>query len=627
MLSSLRENFRRTRHAFKHATATPPKVITISLDEEENGDNGSQDSPTIVTSYATNESPTTVASDTSIDNEEWLGHKDSMIMLISVHTDHDDNDSSDDDLAHLFGMTDCNKLHCQSQPPPDLKLQLYSKRTHKLCRSFLVHKDIVAFGPRASLRIADLLAAAETPGAHSADQESYKKNLDHSPRWVEDDESSYGSLLSLPSTSVSNVIELNEQQAKIVPQLLNFVYFYKSGTSRQRGTKEEKSATNGNLAATEKDSPATGYTEGGRSGEMLVSALKILYESAIIFQIPKLQSVVTYELFNDQMLPHLTVQMAVNIVDFIVLDISPIKPPSMLEEDDPLLDSTIQFLAKNLVKYAVIAPEMPERVSSQKQSNGLESTASMLPPPLQELATTIEPVFLLQILHENKRSHNEALRLDGITRSKLIAHCVNNCCFDDKPLQHAQKEKCNRKRWAKMTKEMLHKLTDEEFVEYISPQFDAPVFLLAESKLRPKQKSSDCSKCRGRRRRRHGLSRLEKRCIQSIASEWKCCYKDYCTTSSGLLEFLHKLPTAVLMEMFMATALNINHTDKKSEDGYKLHYPDGKDINSMLVESVQPEPTSHADMLHQQPLTRYRLIDMILQLVMDQVIPKTPADY
>ena len=649
MISLLRENFRRTKHAIKQVTATPPKVITINFDEAEDRSSCSQESPRMLTSCGAATSPTTAISDssTSADSDGNISFGSSFFMVVSPYCEHHGKDQLHADVEAGCGPSSLHQISLQH--PPNLKLQLYSKHTNKVSKTYLVHKEIVAFGPRRSKRIADICICQDTTdqGANPVQDdpnalatlpefvaESQLDSRDkYSAQWSEvmEDLNDVKLLLPESSTSSSCIIEMNEQQTKIIPQLLNFVYFYKTrkinsvdknnNVGNRNGTPDTYSG-DGKMSNRNVHSPATECSSESRTGEMLVKALKVLYECAILFQIPQLQSTVTYELFNDQMLPMLNLGMAIDIMNFVVFDISPLKSSSMLEEDDPLLDSTVKFLAERLVVYAASALIISNTMTSEEQREGLETTNCMLSATLQTLAKSIEPVFLLQILSENQGMQHEDLILDDRTKGSLIAHCVYYTCLHEHPQQ------TRRSRFTKLTKELLHELTDEEMIQCISPHYDAPVFLLAEAKLRPKEPTKmPCdgkAEKSGRRRRRHGLSRLEKRCIQSITCDWICCYKDYCTSSSGLIAFLHKLPTVVLMEIFMATTVNMSNTNK--DDGGD-NGNDGKAIIAKVLEEVHPAPPSSDGLIPPPQLTRYRLIDMILQLVMDQVIPKTAAEY
>ena len=131
-------------------------------------------------------------------------------------------------------------------------------------------------------------------------------------------------------------------------------------------------------------------------------------------------------------------------------------------------------------------------------------------------AGAFEPLHLLQILRKNM-CHGIEVRVDDFTRSQMVANCVH--------------QNCSR---LLLTKELLDQLTDEDLLPFISPRFEASVFLIAESRLSKKCNPSPAVDD-------DALTSLEERCIQSITTFWKSCCSGIKTTDlpspwGGLLE-------------------------------------------------------------------------------------------
>ena len=128
---------------------------------------------------------------------------------------------------------------------------------------------------------------------------------------------------------------------------------------------------------------------------------------------------------------------------------------------------------------------------------------------------------LLEVLERNQKiSYVE--QISFFQSSEMVAHLINK----------------NQK---KVSQELLWKLTDESLCPFLSPSFEAPVLLLADSQFHHE----------------HGtLSKLQKQCITSISTYWNTCYKGLVMLSEtmtssyvALLDFLHQLPKYVLQEM------------------------------------------------------------------------------
>ena len=137
------------------------------------------------------------------------------------------------------------------------------------------------------------------------------------------------------------------------------------------------------------------------------------------------------------------------------------------------------------------------------------------------LAANLEPEILLLILRKNMQLPI-ASRIEFFSRGALVAHCIkkNNHC-------------------RLLTKDVLYRLTSEEFLPFVSPRFEAPEFLLAEARL---------SKGHGDTK----LSNLQRRCIQSIATYWKDCLAGF-GRNTNVRSFLEELSAPVLVELLIQT--------------------------------------------------------------------------
>jgi hypothetical protein len=144
-------------------------------------------------------------------------------------------------------------------------------------------------------------------------------------------------------------------------------------------------------------------------------------------------------------------------------------------------------------------------------------------------ARNIEPAVLLQALKRNMTLRYE-LRVEPFLRSELVAHCVSGFY----------------KNSTRLTRALLHQLTTEELVPFISPAFEAHVLLLADCWLA----ASDGD---------DGSSNLSERCIQSISTYWKSCYYGLATQGNPdyrIFHFIEELPRHVILQLVYQTTAN-----------------------------------------------------------------------
>jgi hypothetical protein len=163
-------------------------------------------------------------------------------------------------------------------------------------------------------------------------------------------------------------------------------------------------------------------------------------------------------------------------------------------------------------------------------------------------ARNLEPAVLLQALQQNMGLRYE-LRVGPFLRSELVAHCVSR--FYKNSLL--------------LTRDLLHQLTTEELLPFISPAFEAPVLLLADCwLLAVATSSSSCSPpCWAQEQQQEqqqddDSSNLSERCIQSITTYWKSCYDGFAMQGNDdpddrLFQFIQELPSHVILQMISQT--------------------------------------------------------------------------
>ena len=151
-------------------------------------------------------------------------------------------------------------------------------------------------------------------------------------------------------------------------------------------------------------------------------------------------------------------------------------------------------------------------------------------------AGRFEPHVLLEILRKNMHMP-EGVKIDLSARSRLIVSCI-------KAHNHSRL----------LTKDLFYHITDEELLPVLNPRLDAPEFLLAEAKL-----------SKGRETR---LSNLQRRCVQSITSQWQECVSGLGKDDKSLEKFLKQLSPLVQAELLVQTQILLEAVgEMKSSDG------------------------------------------------------------
>jgi hypothetical protein len=445
------------------------------------------------------------------------------------------------------------------------------------------------------------------------------------------------------------ILELNQEQARAIPLLLDFMYFYRSPTPATTSTMEitpyyypPRRTTTKNNEANDDDeeedqvlltngTDATFYTLYRLAQRWEIPAF---LRAAAKFQQKRLSktNVLTILAFASQCSSSTTHNL------WIPNDHDNQDTNNNNKNNDPLLEATLDWCAAHLHEF--------------------KATSSS---PTHDIVAQLEPEHLLQILHKNKRL-GVHVRIDDFARSALVARCIQN--------------NANR---ALLTQDMLHRLTDEELLPFIGPRLEAPIFLLVQAQLLihhknhkegaggvPPPRSSFCSmdgtikgmySGDGRDSAVRELSSLEQRCIQSITTYWQTCYMGFCrpshalsllssfsssrrsssssllsssSTSSSLsssymveydvssslwlmgeksgkeafLEFLHELPLSVLVELLersssSSSALNDGEDDDEKKNGARTLSPQRKSqllqvlssrstLANMLFQTIQP---------------------------------------
>ena len=194
-----------------------------------------------------------------------------------------------------------------------------------------------------------------------------------------------------------------------------------------------------------------------------INTFQTLYELSVHWEISALR----VELAKYQR-QHFTLDTALGMLVFA--DQFSSSPSSSASSTDELLDATIDWYADHIFELE----------------------------PSQ--AGDIEPHHLFQILEKNMELGIE-VRVDDFIRSKMVAHCIHQNCS---PLL--------------LTKTLLDKLTNETLLPFISPRFEASVFLIAESRLSKHGETPAYP-----RNFDDDLTDLEQRCIQSITTFWQSC--------------------------------------------------------------------------------------------------------
>jgi hypothetical protein len=200
---------------------------------------------------------------------------------------------------------------------------------------------------------------------------------------------------------------------------------------------------------------------------------KVLYELATEWNFISLQSDIATRL-KKRLKPN-------NAIDILTY-------ATQFRHGNPLMETTMKWCAYHLTEFDSI------------QARGLE------------------PKQCLQILKRNMML-GYGSRMEEFQRSDLVAHCIH---ANNHPQLTSPK--------------VLFALTDEEIVPFVSAQFEAPVFLIAVSRL--------CSTPEDQKL----LSDLEDRCIQSMTTYWKDCARGFHSTAS-LKKFFSKLPVRVLLAL------------------------------------------------------------------------------
>jgi hypothetical protein len=174
--------------------------------------------------------------------------------------------------------------------------------------------------------------------------------------------------------------------------------------------------------------------------------------------------------------------------------------------------------------------------------------------PIQ--ARELEPTQFLQILRRNMIL-GYGSRVEEFQRSELVAHCIhaNN---------HPQLT----------SPQVLFALTDEEILPFVSPQFEAPEFLIAVSRICSTPKDLDL------------LSDLEDRCIQSMTAYWKDCVRGFHSTAS-LKKFFEQLPVRVLLALLQRTKIKTDSKRQRQVSNKTMAKLEPKFLAKLLLKAVE----------------------------------------
>ena len=440
-------------------------------------------------------------------------------------------ETTPEDESHLnFGQYEIDTK-------PDWKLQVFRRQIDQkmaIVDTYLIHQDVVSFGPRRSKYLRHLLKKSRRD--QSLLRRGKQSRKVDEPMGARSHPWSNGgrtrTLRGDKDPTPLSCIDLDDEHARMIPPLLDFIYFY---------SKEEDDDDNNNGAAS---------SSGAVGG--LNESLKSLYELAVMWKVPDFQIAMA-----EFQIKRFTAETALDALNFASqLSSSALLQKHMSSRDnetDPMLKSTMTWLATHMIEMK------PSQLAS------------------------IDPSLLLSILRQNQ-SLGVGYRIDDFARSKIVACCI-----------HHRRHLREASTLPLMAKEVLYGLTEETLLPFINPKFEAPVLLLAEAQIRPDHIDIDHFNPMSR-----GLSNLEKRCIKSISTYWDSCYKGFSSSSlsilssssnvnsksgtyqvdsdsvggrsssshdaesknqsskgeEGLLEFLHELPSGVLIELLGATARN-----------------------------------------------------------------------
>jgi hypothetical protein len=332
------------------------------------------------------------------------------------------------------------------------------------------------------------------------------------------------------------ILELNQEQARAIPLLLDFMYFYRSPTPTTTTAMDDTSKETTHdyyypprrtTTKTDNDSKED-YNEDEEEDRVLLSngtdaTFYTLYRLAQQWEIPAfLRAAAKFQQKRLSKTNILTILAFASQGSLFTThnnnNHNNLWIPTNNQDhcnnhnNDPLLEATLDWCAAHLHEF---------KVSSSS--------------PTQDLVAQLEPEHLLQILHKNKRL-GVHIRIDDFCRSALVARCLQN--------------NANR---ALLTQDLLHQLTDEELLPFIGPRWEAPIFLLVQAQLlihkgggsvQSPPRSSFCSMDGtikgmysggdGRDSVVRELSSLEQRCIQSISTYWQTCYTGFCRPSHAL---------------------------------------------------------------------------------------------
>ena len=472
---------------------------------------------------------------------------------------------------------------------PDWKLQVFVRQAPNelaAVETYLVHQKIVAYGERRSEYLVHLL------------RESLKDQMPRRKKLRKDDHQQSNVIRSRPWRRDHPIplssIDLTEEHAKMVPSLLDFMYFY----SKDLDDGDDDDDDNGD---------ESNYGILSDDSRRLNPSLKSLYELATMWKVPEFQ--VALAEFQSKLF---TVETALDALKFA----SNLSSSSLLkrelnyccnktshdhdhhdgDRDDPLLTSTIKWFASHIVEIK------PSQVAS------------------------VPPTTLLEILHENL-SMGFGYRIDDFARSKVVVCCIHH------HLQQVVVHPKNRLS-SLLSKEVFYALTDEDFVPFINPKFEAPVLLLAESEIRPDDISSD--NCNPMTR---GLSNLEKRCIRSIVTYWHTVWKGFASSSTSL-SILSVSSTSITYTTTINTTDKSESSSITGDDSNSSHNDQSRHSNTtkgeealleflhelplgVLVELLGQTAAKYGGLAKlskfPRPWTRSRLPSMILQLVQEAI--------